>query len=147
LLDGLASQEERRVLELSPGTGLDIQALPEDLDFYGVDADPSKLQRSRHNLSRSGRTARLFCADASHLPFLDESFDAVLHGGDLRLSPEPCRVLDEMIRVARPGSVVSVIDRADPNIKPRLWVPAAMSEIELVFSPSNTLYRLSFRRP
>ena len=46
--------------------------------------------------------------DAEALPFEDASFDVVITGMTLGLLPEPERALKEMVRVLRPGGLVSV---------------------------------------
>ncbi len=46
--------------------------------------------------------------DAEALPFEDAGFDAVITGMTLGLLPEPAKAIKEMVRVLRPGGLVSV---------------------------------------
>jgi SAM-dependent methyltransferase len=48
-------------------------------------------------------------ADAQHLPFRDESFDAVVSIAMLQLIPDPAVALAEMVRVLRPGRRMAVM--------------------------------------
>ncbi len=50
-----------------------------------------------------------FCQlDAEDLPFADDCFDAVLSGMSFGLLPDQRKALREMLRVARPGALVSI---------------------------------------
>jgi len=46
--------------------------------------------------------------DAESLPYDDNSYDVVISGMVLKLSPEPQKMINEMVRVARPGGIVAL---------------------------------------
>jgi ubiquinone/menaquinone biosynthesis C-methylase UbiE len=50
---------------------------------------------------------------AEALPFGAESFDTVLHVGGINFFSDKKRALDEMIRVARPGSKIVIADESE----------------------------------
>jgi demethylmenaquinone methyltransferase/2-methoxy-6-polyprenyl-1,4-benzoquinol methylase len=61
----------------------------------------------------------LVCGDALRLPFVDESFDAVTISYGLRNLAGAAAGLQEMLRVARPGGRILVLDFGKPAN--RLW--------------------------
>ena len=86
----------KAVLELGCG------ANPQDFlgnEYVGVDISFRALRESK------GRGARIL-ADATCLPFKNESFDAVITIALLEHVPEPEKVLREIVRVLRIGGIV-----------------------------------------
>jgi SAM-dependent methyltransferase len=57
---------------------------------------------------RVGGLARVYKADARHLPFADGSFDYVYSHGVLHHCDQPEQVVSEMFRVLRPGGRFNV---------------------------------------
>src|SRR5680860_951432 len=56
--------------------------------------------------------------DAQHLPFPDQSFDAVTISFGLRNVPDPALALGEFARVLRPGGRMVVCEFANPTAAP-----------------------------
>jgi SAM-dependent methyltransferase len=46
--------------------------------------------------------------DTEALPYDDDSYDVVISGMVLELSPEPQKMINEMVRVVRPGGIVAL---------------------------------------
>lgn len=72
--------------------------------------------------------ASFVTADARALPFQDRTFDAVIAGLMLNFVPQPLIAAQEMVRVTRPGGVVSVYvwDYAgEMQMMQRFWGAAA----------------------
>ena len=57
-------------------------------------------------------------ADAQHLPFATDSFDAAVISFGLRNVQEPRLALEEMARVVRPGGRIVVCEFSTPTWKP-----------------------------
>jgi SAM-dependent methyltransferase len=100
--------EETRVLELGCGRAKSISALLESIGkskYFGIEAsaaavNAAKIDHPAYDL-RTG--------DITALPFSASSFDIVVFNYVLEHLPEPYRVLDEALRVLRPGGLVGMI--------------------------------------
>ncbi len=110
-----------RVLEVSVGTGANLRSLPADADYFALDISWGMLSRCRHNLHRWHREAELFLGNAEELPFVDASFDAVLHVGGINAFSDRGRALAEMTRVARSGARLLVADETSKALEALSW--------------------------
>jgi len=123
----------RLLLGLGPGDGvLDIACGPGNFSrafagavgesglVVGIDASETMLSRGAEELRRSG-TANLFLVrgDATALPFVDESFDAVCCFAALHLFAEPMAALDEIARVLTPGGRIALMTSVQRQLGPR----------------------------
>src|SRR5687768_1656099 len=86
-------------------------------DIYGLDISHSMLGYCVRNLEKWNLTAELFLADAEHLPFRDETFDVVYHLGAINFFTDQRRAIEEMIRVAKPGSKIVIADESEKALK------------------------------
>lgn len=73
----------------------------------GVDISAPMLARAV--AAEAGPNVGFLRADAQHLPFRDESFDAVVSIAMLHLIPDPAVAIAEMVRVLRPGRRIAVM--------------------------------------
>ncbi len=101
--DSLASFEEalerieppRRVLDVGTGTGAGAEAIKRrfpSAEVTGVDLAPAMIEQARASV----RGVRFEVADASHLPYEDESFELVTLSNMIPF-------FDELARVVAPG--------------------------------------------
>lgn len=105
-----------RILEVSIGTGANLPYLfesPTVGELYGLDISAGQLARCRHFVSKRGWSVDLFLGTAEALPFKAESFDSVFHIGGINFFSRKKEAIDEMIRVARPGSKIVIADEAE----------------------------------
>jgi SAM-dependent methyltransferase len=126
----LDPQTGDRILDCGCGMGFTLRVLAQlsDCRLFGVERNPHTVQRARRELADFGvRVAR---ADATHLPFADETFDKVLMTEVLEHIPEEQAALREIRRVLRPGGryVLSV-----PNANYPFWWDPPNKLLELVF--------------
>jgi ubiquinone/menaquinone biosynthesis C-methylase UbiE len=88
--------------------------LPSSARVQGVDRDPLWVEKAAARAAAHGLADRFTyqVAVAEKLPFTDASFDLVTCQTVLIHAPDPGAVVDEMIRVARPGGLILA---AEPN--------------------------------
>jgi ubiquinone/menaquinone biosynthesis C-methylase UbiE/uncharacterized protein YbaR (Trm112 family) len=168
-LDQLEVPPGARVLEVSVGTGANIPRLRSDVEYFGLDLSWGMLRQCLKNLQRWKRHAELFQGEAERLPFVDAAFDVVFHVGGINFFNDRARAIEEMIRVAKPGTKLVIVDETEKQVKegyekmplvgkyfkrrtevvtsPADLVPANMLELQYVEVANGRLYRLSFRKP
>ena len=162
-----------RVLETSVGTGLNWKFMPTDthtLQLHGLDLSAEMLLNCQTNLRRWNLSADLVLGNAEALPYADNSFDCVFHVGGINFFSDRARAINEMIRVARPGTLIMIADeteehvktayenipytsrffknRKEPVLPPTDLIPAKMQDVTLDTSlMKGHFYVLTFRKP
>lgn len=154
-----------RVLEVSVGTGANLWHLPRQASFYGLDLSWGQLSRCRKMLRRTGLSAELFLGEAENLPFHSETFDVVFHIGGINFFNDKRRAILEMIRVAKPGCKIVIVDETEELAQkaeqispffrnrpaeitaPVALVPPEMLETQAKEIRNGELFLLSFRKP
>jgi ubiquinone/menaquinone biosynthesis C-methylase UbiE len=157
-----------RVLEVSIGTGVNLQYLTPDAEYYGLDLSWGMLHQCRRNLRRWNREAELFQGAAEHLPFRDGVFDSLLHMGGINFFNDIPRALREMVRVAKSGTKILIVDETEKAAsrfekaplaggfyarRPRTIAPPAemltpgMRDVRVWEIWGGELYCLTFRTP
>jgi len=107
-----------RVLDVACGTGINFRYLPEDVELVGLDLSEPMLERAREQAAELGRDADLRRADATELPFDDDSFDTVISSLSTCTFPEPVAVLREMDRVCRPDGRILLLEHGRSSLGP-----------------------------
>lgn len=96
---------DMHALELACGTGMISQRIVGSVSSLEATDFSSKMiaQAKKHNAS-----ARLHYSvgDATHLPYAEQSFDAVVIANALHVMPEPEKALWEIRRVLKPGGLL-----------------------------------------
>jgi ubiquinone/menaquinone biosynthesis C-methylase UbiE len=106
-------QARGNVLEVAVGTGLNLEAYPDDVTLTGIDLSDAMLDIARGRSKELGRPATLLQANAHELPFDDESFDTVVCTFGLCAIPDHTRAITEMTRVLRPGGRIILVDHVE----------------------------------
>lgn len=153
-----------RVLEVSVGTGANLLRLP-PTDYYGLDVSWRMLRRCQRK-RRRGSSVTLCQGLAEQLPFRAGAFDVVFHVGAINFFADKRRALSEMVRVARPGTRIMVVDSTEqfvhrygntPILRPvyggsaRLHqppvdlLPGGVEDVRLRQFAGGELYCLTFR--
>ena len=119
------------------------------------------LIHSLKNLKKWKIQANLYRSDAHFLPFEDDSFDVVFHLGSINLFPDKKKAIEEMIRVAKPGTkiviadesqkaekLISIFTGADTDATP----PIDLIPKEMIQTSFKTIWRgygylIEFRKP
>lgn len=105
-----------RILEVSIGPGVNLPYLFESPgvgEVYGLDISAGQLARCNRFVTKRGWSVDLFLGTAEVLPFKAGSFDSVFHIGGINFFSGKKQAIDEMIRVARPGSKIVIADESE----------------------------------
>ena len=155
------------VLETSVGTGLNFRYLPAGVKLSGLDLSPEMLDNCQVNLRRWKMDADLYLCNAESPPFADSSFDVVFHVGGINFFNDRGKAIREMIRVAKPGSLLLIADETEKHVQevyekglgsyyknrkevvsaPIDLVPPEMEEVRLASLKFDMFYALTFRKP
>ncbi len=115
LLGKLKGVRAPLILDVATGTGRLPHALFSrpffDGHLVGLDYSRKMLREAEAKLAVHAGRYTLVWHNAQHLPFPDETFDAVCSLEALEFMPNPRGVLAEMSRVLRPGGVFLVTNR------------------------------------
>jgi ubiquinone/menaquinone biosynthesis C-methylase UbiE len=115
MIDALHDVECPLVLDVATGTGRMVHALLDRPSFdgtvIGLDLSYRMLQQAEAKLHDYAGRHTLIWYDAQHLPFPDDTFDAVSCLEALEFMPSSRRVLVEIARVLRPGGALLVTNR------------------------------------
>ena len=97
-----------RVLEVSPGPGIVQKLLRERIgergELVALDLSRNMLRQCRN---RGDKNACLVHGNGQHLPFADNSFDALFHFGGVNLFNDPTKAIAEFVRVVKKDGVIS----------------------------------------
>jgi len=101
-----------RILDLGIGTGMSLNFYPKDRGhIIGVDLSSGMLREARKKIREQGRNnAEVFQADAMTLPFGDDSFDHVFISHVISVVSDPCKLVQEAQRVAKPGARIVIVN-------------------------------------
>ena len=118
-LKSLHAEQDKEILLMGIGSGLDIPHLPAGHRYTGIDLTPAMLNRAR--IRANGRSdIELHEGDVMDLPYADNSFDIVVMHLILAVVPQPQLALSEAARVLRPGGRILVLDKF---LRPGAWAP------------------------
>jgi ubiquinone/menaquinone biosynthesis C-methylase UbiE/uncharacterized protein YbaR (Trm112 family) len=116
VLSKLEIKENLLILETGMGAGenlLWISKMAQNLTFYAIDIQKQMMRNCIRNLYRWKLPAGIYRADAEELPFRDGKFDIVFHLGAINLFSDKKKAIDEMIRVAKPGTKIVIADETE----------------------------------
>lgn len=122
------------VLEIGPGTGVNLRYLPDTVETWtGIESNPAFFPAIRSNALDAGIPIELINADVRHIPFPENRFDAVVSSLVLCSVDDPAAVLSEVRRVLRPeGKFIFVEHVAAPESSALRWG-------QRLFDPINRL--------
>jgi ubiquinone/menaquinone biosynthesis C-methylase UbiE len=99
-----AAYKGKHLLEVGCGIGIDlIQFARHGAIVTGIDLAEQAIKLARKNFALQGLSGDLHMLNGEHLPFSDDSFDAVYAHGVLQYTSNPVRMIHEIHRVLKPG--------------------------------------------
>ncbi len=100
-----------RVLDIPCGGGVALRGLKpgQGVEYVAADIAPTMLDRTTRAAERRGVADQVVprVADVGDLPFDDGAFDLVVSFTGLHCFPDPARAVVEMVRVLKPGGVLT----------------------------------------
>jgi demethylmenaquinone methyltransferase / 2-methoxy-6-polyprenyl-1,4-benzoquinol methylase len=113
----------QRILDVATGTGMVAFALAArapGCEVVGVDQSPAMLGVAQ---ARANGRVSFVQAQAEHLPFADNEFDALSFTYLLRYVDDPAATLRELARVVKPGGRIGMLEFGVPSSSPlkALW--------------------------
>jgi phosphatidylethanolamine/phosphatidyl-N-methylethanolamine N-methyltransferase len=100
------------ILEVGIGTGISLISYSRNNRLVGIDISAGMLRKAHQRVVEHGlhNVEALAVMDAKHLALPDASFDVVVAQYVITAVPEPEAVLDEFVRVLRPGGEIVLIN-------------------------------------
>lgn len=132
LFGALRGIQVRNLLDVGSATGRGLPRLAEGLSktlICGVEPVEALVRQGISSGINKGFPLLLASGDA--LPFADHSFDVVCEFGILHHVPEPARVVQEMLRVARNAVVISDANRFGQGPLPLRILKLLLSKFKL----------------
>jgi SAM-dependent methyltransferase len=109
LVDAAGIGRGDRVLDVGCGTGnASLAAAARGADVRAVDPSPGLVALAQERSDAAGAGLLVQVASAEALPFDGGAFDHVISSFAVIFAPDPHAALREMVRVARPGGVVTL---------------------------------------
>ena len=126
------ADEDATVVDVGTGTGFVAAGLaPRVKRVIGIDNSPAMLEIARGNLDILGiANVELVQGEVTHLPLADSSMEAAFANMVLHHAKNPASMLQEMVRVVRPGGTVAVTDEVE---HPYGWMRQEHADVWLGF--------------
>src|SRR5262245_45671242 len=109
LCEALDLRSGQKVLDVAAGNGnISLAAARRWCEVVSTDYVPALLERGRERADAEHLPIDFREADAEALPFLDESFDAVVSTFGVMFTPDQDRAAAELLRVCRRGGKIGL---------------------------------------
>lgn len=112
------------VLDIGCGTGVDTifaaMMVGSTGKVVGIDIVPEMLQRAKSNLDMTDlKNVTFKKVSIENLPFSDAEFDVVISNGVINLIPDKAALLEEVMRVLKPGGRLMLADQVAISSVPK----------------------------
>jgi ubiquinone/menaquinone biosynthesis C-methylase UbiE len=162
-----------RIIDVSIGTAGNFMALanvyPKQMgrfNLHGLDVSRRMLRVAQRKMRVQNFTFNLVHGSVFNIPYVDNFFDIVVHSGGINTFSDIPKALEEMLRIAKPGGVVLVIDEGvSPKVRatergkaiieanslfaatpPINQVPDSAKDLEIEYIMNGTFYQMIFRK-
>ena len=100
----------KNLLELAPGVGLDtVEFAAHGAKVTAIDLSPGCLALAKMSLACRNLDATLELGNAEELSYPDKQFDVGVARGLFMYTRDDRKLLDELLRVLRPGGIVQIL--------------------------------------
>ena len=111
VIRNLDVQPDEHILEVGVGTGLALPMYPRHCRIVGIDFSEGMLAKAKEKAeAHSLDHVQLHRMDAGAMEFQDDSFDTVVAAYVVTAVPDYRKVVNEMIRVCRPGGRIIMLN-------------------------------------
>ena len=126
------ADEDATVVDVGTGTGFVAAGLaPRVKRVIGIDNSPAMLEVARGNLDILGiANVELVQGEVTYLPLAGGSMEATFANMVLHHAENPASMLQEMVRVVKPGGTVAVTDEVE---HPYGWMRQEHADVWLGF--------------
>lgn len=108
---GLPIKPGDRILEVGVGTGEALPLYPRHCEILGIDLSPGMLKIAQDRVREHQLThVTLKLMDAGQMDLPDDAFDIVMAAYVVTAVPDYRKVVNEMIRVCRPGGRIVMLN-------------------------------------
>jgi phosphatidylethanolamine/phosphatidyl-N-methylethanolamine N-methyltransferase len=122
-------QPHERILEVGVGTGLALPMYPRHCQIVAIDFSEGMLEiAKKRTAEHQMEHVTLYRMDAGAMEFPDDSFDTVVAAYVVTAVPDHRKVVNEMIRVCRPGGRILMLNHFSNGNK-------MIAAVEKVISP------------
>jgi SAM-dependent methyltransferase len=122
LVEAVAAQAARQVLDVGCGTGATTLAISRQLgtdgSCVGIDISHPMIAVARGRAERAGSHARFVCADVQTHAFEPASFDCLVSRFGVMFFDAPVRAFANLRRAAKPGATMHFIAWRSPQDNP-----------------------------
>ncbi len=114
------------ILDVGVGTGLELPMFPPGRHVVGIDLAEAMLRRAGERVRREGLSDvdGLCVMDATRMAFPDAAFDAAVVPYVLTVVPQPHAMMDEILRVVRPGGQIVLVNHFGAETGPLVPIEA-----------------------
>ncbi len=161
------------IIDVSIGTGANFIALYNKFkdqmgrfNLHGMDLSTGMLSVSQRKFKENGLSVSLTHGSVFNIPYQKNLFDIVLHSGGINTFSDIPSSLNEMLRIAKPGGIIIVIDEGlSPRKReteegkeiikanslfaarpPLENIPEKAKDVEVTYVMNETFYQIVFRK-
>jgi ubiquinone/menaquinone biosynthesis C-methylase UbiE len=162
-----------RIIDVSIGTGANFIALHNQFkdqmgrfNLHGMDLSTGMLKVSNAKFNENKLSVSLTHGSVFNIPYQKNFFDIVLHSGGINTFSDIPGSLNEMLRIAKPGGLIIVVDEGLSPAKreteegkaimkantlfaakpPLEHIPEKAKDVEVTYVMNETFYQIVFRK-
>jgi SAM-dependent methyltransferase len=124
---------EGTVVEIGPGTGVNLPYLPDGIRWIGLEPNPHMHDLLRPKLDGRNLDAEVYAASAQRTDLPSDSADAVISTLVLCSVPDVSAALQEIRRILKPGGTFQFIEHV--AAQPGHWLRYVQKGIRPVWRP------------